>query len=134
MDLIVYASKGEPKRFALITEDEAHLQGFVAVVPFPNEAMDKGCKLESIIGTQNGEITFIQGNGFEPNSDLIVDSQSYDEKHQDTAKAGPDGSYFAAIMPSVLGKKSGTTVLEVKARNCNPKLTFPWGEGSYHLE
>lgn len=99
IDLIVYAGKSEPKRFALISEDGGHLKGFVAVVPFPNYATDKGCRVESIIGTANGELTFIQGTGFEPNSEVIVDGQSYDEKHHDVAKTTADGFYFAAVMP-----------------------------------
>jgi hypothetical protein len=131
---MVYAGKGEPKRFGLMSDDESHLKGFVEVVPFPNDATDKGCRIESIIGTPNAELIYIRGNGFEPNSELIVDSQSYDEKHHDIAKAAADGSFFSAIMPSVLGKKSGTTAFEVKAKTCSPKLTFSWGEGTYHLE
>jgi len=117
-----------------MSDDEAHLKGFVEVVPFPNDATDKGCTIESVIGTPNAELIYVRGNGFEPNSELIIDSQSYDEKHHDIAKAAADGSYFSAIMPSVLGKRSGTTAVEVKAKNCNPKLTFSWGEGTYHLE
>ena len=132
IDLIVYAGKSEPKRFALISEDNAHLKGFVAVVPFPNSTIDKGCNLESIIGTPNGELTYIEGNGFEPNEQLTIDSESYDEKHHDVAKAEANGSYFSAVMPNVLGMKSGETVWAVKAKNCNPKLSFSWG--TYHLE
>ena len=36
------------------------------------------------------------------------------------------------LMPYVTGKKSGKTTIEVKGKNCNPKLTFEWG--TYHLE
>jgi hypothetical protein len=132
IDLVVYAGKGEPKRFGLVSDDEAHVKGFVGVVPFPNVTTNKGCKLESIIGTPNGELTFVQGGGFEPNAELTIDSQSYDEKHHDTAKAEADGSYFAVILPYVSGKKSGKSVWEVKSKSCNPKLTFSWG--TYHLE
>jgi hypothetical protein len=133
IDLILYAATAEPKRFALISDDSTHLKGFVSVVPFPNVAVDNGCNLASIIGAQNGELTFVQGTGFEPNAALTMESQSYDEKHHDVSKTQADGSYFAAIAPSVLGKKSGVTVLEVKTSKCNPKLTFRWGENTYHL-
>jgi hypothetical protein len=51
VDLVAYAGKGEPKRFGLVSDDEAHVKGFVAVVPFPNAKSDKGCRLESIIGS-----------------------------------------------------------------------------------
>lgn len=132
IDLIVFAGKAEPKRFALISEDEAHLKGFVATVPFPNSTADKGCRLESIIGTPNGELTFVQGSGFQANEELTIDSESYGEKHHDVTKAAADGSYFSAVMPYVLGKKSGNTVWEVKGHNCDPKFTFGWG--TYHLE
>jgi len=132
IDLVVYAGKAEPKRFGLVSDDEAHVKGFVGVVPFPNATTDKGCRLESIIGTRNGELTFIQGDGFEPNAELTIDSQSYDEQHHDTAKAEADGSYFAAVLPYVSGKKSGKSVWEVRSKSCNPKLTFSWG--TYRLE
>jgi hypothetical protein len=88
--------------------------------------------LEAIIGTPKGELTFIQGTGFGANEEITIDSESYDEKHHDVAKAEADGSYFSAVMPYVLGKKSGKTVWEVKAKNCSPKLTFSWG--TYRLE
>jgi hypothetical protein len=132
IDLVVYAGKGEPKRFALVSDDEEHVKGFVAVVPFPNAKSDKGCRLESIIGSTNGELTFIQGGGFEPNVELTVDGESYGEKHHDKATAQADGSYFSALMPYVAGKKSGKTAIEVKSKNCDPKLTFEWGTS--HLE
>jgi hypothetical protein len=132
IDLVVYAGKAEPKRFGLVSDDEAHVKAFVGLVPFPNAATDKGCRLESVLGTPNGELTYIQGSGFEPNAELTIDSQSYDEKHHDTSKAEADGSYFAVIMPYVSGKTSGKTVWEVTSKSCNPKLSFSWG--TYHLE
>jgi hypothetical protein len=134
IDLVLYAGTAEPKRFALISDDNAHAKGFVSVVPFPNIAVDNGCRLESIIGTPNGELTFILGTGFEPNAAIIMDGQSYDEKHHDVSKAQADGSYFAAIAPGVLGKKSGVTLIEIKSSKCNPKLTFRWGENTYQLQ
>lgn len=132
IDLVFFAGKSEPKRLSLVSDDEAHLKDFVAVIPFPNATTDKGCKLESVIGTPRGELTYIQGSGFEPNEELIMDSQSYGEKNHGVSKAETDGSYFAATLPNVLGKSSGTTVYEVKGKNCDPKLTFSWG--SYQFE
>jgi hypothetical protein len=132
IDLVIYAGKGEPKRFGLISNDEERVKGFVALVPFPNTQSDKGCRLESIIGSPNGELTFIQGSGFEPNAELTIDGESYGEKHHDKTNTQADGSYFAALLPYVVGKKSGKTTIDVKSKNCNPKLTFEWG--TYRLE
>jgi hypothetical protein len=131
IDLVFFAGKAEPKRLALVSEDH-QLKGFVAIVPFPNAATDKNCHLESVIGTPKGEITYIQGSGFEPNEELASDGESYGEKNHFVVKAEADGTYFSTTMPNVLGKASGITNFEVKGKNCDPKLTFPWG--TYQLE
>jgi len=70
--LVFFAGKTEPKRLSLVSNDSSQLKGFIAVVPFPNETTDKGCRLESIIGTPKGEVTYVQGSGFEPNEELIM--------------------------------------------------------------
>jgi hypothetical protein len=132
IDLIVYAGKAEPKRFALISDDDAHLKGFVAVVPFPNAATDHGCKLESIIGSPKGEMTYLQASGFAPNEELTIDSESYKETRHLVSHADENGAYFSAMLPHVLGKDSGKTSVQVKSKTCSPKLNFSWG--TYQLE
>lgn len=133
IDLAIFAGKGEPKRFALVTADKSK-KGAISVIPFPNSTTDNGCHLESVIGTPNGELTFIQASGFDPGEELIMSGKSYDEEHRDVVKAAPDGSYFATLLPAVKGKKSGKTVLELKSKKCAPKITFSWGEGAYQLQ
>jgi hypothetical protein len=132
IDLVFFAGKSEPIRLSLIANDDSHVKGFIQAIPFPNSVNDKGCKLESILGTPKGEITYIQGIGFEPNEELTMDGESYGEKSHGIAKAEADGSYFAVAMPNVLGKTSGVTKWSVKGKNCNPVLNFSWG--TYHLE
>ena len=124
IDLIIFAGKGEPKRFALISDDAAHLKAFVSVTPFPNATADKGCRLESVIGTPKGETTFIHGSGFEPNEDLTKNAESYGEKNSVVSKADADGSYFAVALPNVLGKASGVTTWSVKARTATRYSRF----------
>lgn len=132
IDLVFFAGKSEPMRLSLVSDDDSHVKGFIQVIPFPNSVTDKGCSLQSILGTPKGELTYIQGSGFEPNEDLMLDSESAGEKNDGVSKAEPDGSHFAVALPSVLGKTSGTTVWSVKGKNCNPTLTFSWG--TYQLE
>jgi hypothetical protein len=132
IDLAFFAGKAEPIRLALVSNDETHAKGFIQAIPFPNSITDKGCMLQSIIGTPKGELTYIQGSGFEPNEELTTDGESYGEKSHSVSKADADGSYFAAALPNVLGKTSGTTTWSVKGKNCNPSLTFTWG--TYQLE
>ena len=132
VDLVFFAGKAEPKRVSIISNDERHLRGFTWVVPFPNSVTDASCKLNSIIGTPRGEVTFIQGSGFEPGEELSIDSESFGEKIHSVVQAEADGSYFATTMPNVLGKKNGTNTWSVKGKNCHPTLTFAWG--TYQLE
>ena len=132
IELVFFAGKSEPIRLGLISNDESHVKGFIQTIPFPTSVTDKGCTLQSILGTPKGEITYVQGSGFEPNEELTTDGESYGEKNHSIAKAEADGSYFAAAMPNVLGKISGTTTWSVKGKNCNPTLTFSWG--TYQLE
>ncbi len=132
IELVFFAGKSEPMRLSLVSDDDSHVKGFIQVIPFPNSVTDKGCSLQPILGTPKGELMYIQGSGFEPNEDLTMDGESYGEKNHGVAKAEADGSYFAAAMPNVLGKTSGTTVWSVKGKNCNPTLTFSWG--TYQLE
>lgn len=131
VELVFYAGKAEPKRLSLVSDDGS-FKAFISAIPFPNSVTDKTCALESVIGTTKGEITYIQGSGFEPNEELTVDGKSYGEKTHGVTKADGDGSYFGVALPHVLGKTSGTTEWSVKGKNCNPILTFSWG--AYQLE
>jgi hypothetical protein len=131
VELVFYAGKAEPERLSLVSND-THFKAFISVIPFPNSVTDRACKLESVIGMTKGEVTYIQGIGFEPNEELTVDGESYGEKNHAATKAEADGSYFGVALPHVLGKSSGTTRWSVKGKNCNPVLNFSWG--TYQLE
>jgi hypothetical protein len=131
IDLGLFAGWAEPKRLALVSDDGT-AKAFVEVIPFPNSTVDKGCSLESVLGTAKGEVTYVRGHGFAPGEELTMNSESYGEKNNGVAKAEADGSYFAVALPNVLGKLSGTTVWEVKGKTCDPKLTFTWG--TYKIE
>jgi hypothetical protein len=131
VELVFFAGKAEPKRLSLVSND-GNFKAFISTIPFPNSVTDKACSLESVIGTPKGEITYVQGIGFEPNEELTIDSESYGEKVHGVTKAEADGSYFGVTMPHVLGKSSGTTRWSVKGKNCSPVLNFPWG--TYQLE
>jgi hypothetical protein len=132
IELVFFAGKSEPMRLSLVSDDDSRAKGFVQVIPFPNSVTDKGCTLQSILGTPKGELTYIEGSGFEPNEELTMEGESYGEKNHGVAKAEADGSYFTVALPHVLGKTSGTTTWSVKGKNCSPTLTFSWG--IYQLE
>ncbi len=134
IDIVVYAGRGEPKRFGLISEDSDKLRGFTYVVPFPIVAENKGCRLQAILGSPNGELMFLDGAGFAPNADLTMESRSYDETHGGPAKADSGGTYFSAMLPYVAGKDTGKTRVRINSSSCSPEITFTWGKDTYHLE
>jgi hypothetical protein len=127
-------AKGEPKRFVLIPSSDKNKKFLIYVVPFPNFETDGKCRLESILGSSNGELIFIEASGFVPNEELTVDSKSYGEAKHYKAHADLNGSYFAALLPFVSGKASGSTQFAVATHTCNPTLTFDWGRGADHLQ
>jgi hypothetical protein len=132
IDRAFFAGKAEPIRLALVSNDDPHVKGLIQAIPFPNSTTDKGCTLESIIGTPKGELTYIQGSGFEPGGEITTNSESYGEKTHSVSKAEADGAHFAVVAPNVLGKTSGTTIWSVKGKNCHPTLIVSWG--TYQLE
>jgi hypothetical protein len=93
------------------------VKAFLKVVPVPNDAKDKGCLLEAILLMPHGEVVEIEGSGFEPNSDLEVESRSGKEHQVKTEKASSEGRYEAAILPFVKGEQHGTTHVRIRRRS-----------------
>lgn len=56
IDRAFFAGKAEPIRLALVSNDDPHVKGLIQAIPFPNSTTDKGCTLESIIGTPKERI------------------------------------------------------------------------------
>jgi hypothetical protein len=50
------------------------------------------------------------------------------------AKADAQGTYNAALLPFVKGKRSGKTRFVASGKSCNISIEFPWGEGSYKYQ
>ena len=118
---------GEVIRSTLISQDQK-TKLFFAIVPDPVEKNDNGCTLEAIRLTQKNELLLVRAKGFQPNEDLVFQSESYDEKRCGHAKADAQGEYFAGLMPFVKDKKRGTTEITLKGAKCAPALAFEWGE------
>ena len=103
IDLMVYGGKGEPKRFALMSDDEAHLKGFVEVVPFPNDATDKGCTIESCGFTKiDKELAALDTVAIGISTDKVEDQQKFTEKEKLTTPLFADPEKNAAILIATL--------------------------------
>ena len=133
IDLIVFAGRGEPKRFALISTDGRY-RVFGQVVPFPIEATAGPCHISAITFSPNYSVVDVFVEGLQPGEELQVDTQSADEGGQVKAQATGQGKYIANLLLQVLGKRSGIARFHVTAKSCQIGVEFPWGESSYKIQ
>ena len=129
INIKLFAGKGEPFQFALISDDDRS-RVFAQIVPFPFEVISGPCRL-IVIETGGDYIgVFIKVSGLQPNENLLIDTKSEDEGAQTKANATDQGTYNVALFPSVKGKRFGTARFYVTAKGCKVGVEFPWGEGS----
>ena len=133
ISLAVQATRGEPKRFGLISDDQK-AKALGTVVPFPILGRDGGCSLEVLLATPDGDVAMVRGSGFVPNTSVPISSDSAGEVVTGIWKVDDKGNLMSSVLPQVRGKTSGDTTILVKAPGCSPKVTFHWGKDSYHVE
>ena len=129
----VFGGKGEPLQFALISDDD-QLRAFAEVIPFPMEESAGPCHLSAI---ETGPYYFgvlIRLTGFQPDEALNLEQRSENEGGGSKAKADANGTYNAALLPFVKGKRFGKARFFVTAKSCKIGIEFPWGEGSYQYQ
>lgn len=129
----LFGGKGEPIELALISDDEQS-RAFTQIVPFPWEESAGPCHLSLI---ETGPYYFgvlIKLTGFQPDEELNIEQRSETEGGQSTAKADAQGTYNAAVLPFVKGKRSGKAQFFVSGKSCKIGIEFPWGEGSYQYQ
>ena len=120
---------GEPKRFAVVSDD-GRVAGFAEAVPFPIQATDKGCKLSVIRQTPLAEMVLVRATGFVPYEMLNVSGRvgGLDAAHSPTVS--PDGMWEAMIGTKAAGQNAGSATIKVAGQRCTVSVTFNWGEGS----
>jgi hypothetical protein len=133
IDLIVFAGRGEPKRFALISTDGRY-RAFGQIVPFPIEATAGPCHMSAVTQAANYTAVLVVVEGLQPGEELQIDGQSAGEGGRAKAQATGQGKYVNVLFPQVTGKRSGTTRFSVTAKSCQIGVEFPWGESSYSIQ
>lgn len=133
IDVRAFGGRGERKRFAL-TSDNWALQAFAEAVPFPIEQTANGCRLSVEMSAPNYVGVIVRASGFQPNEALTIDLASGPEGGKQQATATPEGTYIAAIFPTVKGQKSGKASVTITTPKCSVALQFPWGDGSYNIQ
>ncbi len=120
--------KGEVLRSALISADQKS-KIFFSIVPDPIVTKDGTCSLELMRLSPGFELVLIRARGFSAGENVAFHTQSYDEVHDVSVKASPQGEFWAPLTPFVAGRKSGVSNVTAKASKCAPALSFNWGEG-----
>ena len=103
---------GEPKRFAVVSDD-GRVAGFAEAVPFPIEAADKSCKIAVIRQTPLAEKVLVSATGFVPYEMLNVSTHlgGDDSVHSPTASA--EGAWQAMMGTKTAGEESGVAKIKV---------------------
>jgi hypothetical protein len=133
INLKVFAGRGEPKQFRLISSD-GKFSAFTQIIPFPIEASDGSCHLSAIMTGANYLGVLISVAGLQPGEELLIDTRSDQEAGQTKGKATDRGTYDSNLFPFVKGKRSGKVQFSVTAKSCKVAVELPWGEGSYQLQ
>lgn len=129
----VFGGKGEPIQLALIS-DNNQSRAFAQIVPFPLEETAGPCHLSLIETGPYYSAVLIRLTGFQPDEEFTTEQRSENEGGQAKGKADSQGSYNAAILPFVKGKRSGKARFVVSGKSCKIGIEFPWGEGSYQYQ
>lgn len=133
VDFVVQAGRGEPKRFALISEDHRTIIPGT-LVPYPLEAKDKTCSVQALLASPQGEAFLLEGSGFAPQVEVKLDSVSAGEHQTGAFQSSPTGQLTTTVFPFVEGKDRGIAEIHLSTPDCSLNVKLPWGKDSYHVE
>lgn len=123
IDFIVTPLKGEPTRFAFVSDD---FKIGTVIVGDPIEARDKGCTLNVVRLTAKFELGMFSGSGYAPNSDVHYRFTSEMETNR-TIRSDAEGRIRLSMVPFPGKKSSGTAKFKVMEPSCSPEVTYEWG-------
>jgi hypothetical protein len=144
------AAAGEAIRVAVLSEDRRH-GAAASVIPFPIANVDKGCKLQVILGMKEAALVLIEGTGLPANTAVKIDAITAGNTRTLHPKTNADGRLVSSILPGVSGQDSGETTVRFGGVNhipslaassaptppdpdCAPAVSFQWGKGTYKPE
>ncbi|MGA7243917.1 MAG: hypothetical protein WBX19_12075, partial [Terracidiphilus sp.] len=129
-DVGVQAANGEPLRFVLHTKDNKFIEPGT-LIPFPITSANKGCSLESRLAVPEGQAILNYADGFPPNYDLVVRSDSSGELKESKHTTDDTGHVAFMDLPFVIGRDAGVLKVTIATKECSVSTDIPWGKGSY---
>lgn len=119
--------KGEPLEVAIMSADKT-VKAFAKVTPFPIESTQGRCRLWLELASGDGMSFIARVEGFEPNEEVTVISQSDGETIETSRKLSTIGAANPTVLfPGVIGKEDGTARYTVVGRACNVSVEYDWG-------
>lgn len=126
-------AKGEGYRYMLLSKDQK-LRIYGVAIPFPNIKKSGKCVAELRLGTTDGRLLIVRGEGFAPNGSAhLMTSVSGKETSQDL-HTDAKGTFMTGLMPPSSAEESGTRGVTVSAPGCSVHFEQPWGKGAYVRE
>jgi hypothetical protein len=119
-------SKGEARVFALMTEDKSII-AYGKVILYPIQAKQDSRRIWVELAATTGNLFIIYGEGFEPNEELNVTSNSTGEVVEYKGNANDNGRFTNVLLPAVAGKQSGLVTYTVVGKAGTLTVSFEWG-------
>ncbi len=126
-------ARGEPMEYALISTDQT-MQAFARVVLFPIEARDGQCLLSVQLGSREGDLFLVMGEGFEPEEEVATESQSEGEVVKGRSRPSREGKFATVVAPAVVGRRSGRASFTASGKGCSPTVDYEWGPAALRKE
>lgn len=121
-------SKGEAVRAALVSDDQ-QVVASAKMIPFPIEVANGSCHV-AVEQVLLGQAFGVRGTGFAADEEVAISCKCKKNELRTQAKADPQGSWEAVLVPVEAGKPSGTTPIEFIGRNCRLGLDLVWGKAA----
>jgi hypothetical protein len=119
-------SKGEARVFALMTEDKSII-AYGKVILYPIQAQQSNSRIWVELMATTGTLFTVYGDGFEPNEELEVTSNSSGEVAKFKIIADVNGRFTNILLPAVVGQQSGSVTYTVIGKAGTLTVSFDWG-------
>jgi hypothetical protein len=104
--------------------DDKSIIAYGKVILYPIQDNQGGRRIWVELISTKGDSFVIYGEGFEPNEELTSTSNSEGEVIEYENKADSNGRFTTVLLPSVVGKESGTVTYTVSGKAGTLSVSF----------
>lgn len=126
-------AKGEAYRYMLLSKDQK-IRIYGLAIPFPNVKKMGKCTAELRLGTMDGRLLLVRGEGFAPNAMAHLETVTAGKPSDQELKTDAKGTFMTGLMPPATTDESGVRQITVSGTGCSMHFEQPWGKNSYQRE